>query len=307
MKNVKLFKNEKFVSGLRAIINKEGEPLFVGKDVATILGYTNTRKAIRDHVDIEDKFEVQLSDIQEGNETFLSCKSNSYDIKEKDKTSFSYQLSDIQEGSETRPPCKSSSYDIKGEKIFPSHMKGSKIVIINESGLYSLIFNSKLDAAKEFKRWVTSEVLPSIRKTGKYISENEVSKKKKRFINRLERNKIVSLLKEAILNAIIERLNVLEVNNNNDNIKVVIKIEGLSTPKSYEFICITAKRTVESVVSNFKSVSKFLKENNIMIHPLLSVETKIPQKWDSSSILEIYILLSGILIKNILKIYLDKK
>jgi prophage antirepressor-like protein len=62
------------------------------------------------------------------------------------------QLSDIQEGVENTP----------------SHMKGSKIIIINESGLYTLIFGSKLEKAKIFKKWITSEVLPSIRKTGSY-------------------------------------------------------------------------------------------------------------------------------------------
>ena len=65
------------------------------------------------------------------------------------------QLSDIQEGGKTPPP----------------HAKDSKIMIINESGMYSLIFSSKLDSAKKFKRWVTSEVLPTIRKTGSYAMQ----------------------------------------------------------------------------------------------------------------------------------------
>lgn len=86
------------------------EPYFVGKDVATILGYTNPHKAIRDHVDDEDK---------------------------------------------------------RGERIVtPSGIQTT--ILINESGLYSLILSSKLPTAKKFKRWVTSEVLPAIRKTGSY-------------------------------------------------------------------------------------------------------------------------------------------
>ena len=117
---VQIFKSEEFGS-IRTLTDKDGEPWFVGKDVATILGYANTKKAIIDHVDKEDKQVVQLADIQQGHETL------------------------------------------------PSNMVGSKVVIINESGLYSLILSSKLESAKRFKRWVTSEVLPQIRKTGGYI------------------------------------------------------------------------------------------------------------------------------------------
>ena len=92
------------------IIFVNGEPHFIGKQVCDILGYANSRKALADHVDDEDKGVTKR--------------------------------------------------DTLGGK--------QDVVIINESGLYSLILSSKLPTAKEFKRWVTSEVLPSIRKTGKY-------------------------------------------------------------------------------------------------------------------------------------------
>lgn len=88
------------------------EPYFVGKDVANILGYSNTRKALQDHVDLEDK---------------------------KD-----------------------------GVTIRDSIGRNQKPTVINESGLYSLILSSKMPNAKRFKRWVTSEVLPAIRKNGSY-------------------------------------------------------------------------------------------------------------------------------------------
>ena len=91
----------------------DGIPYFVGKDVATVLGYTNPQKAIRDHVDAEDK---------KVNETF-------------------------------------------------SLGQGSAPTLINESGVYSLIFSSKLSGAKQFKHWVTSDVLPSIRRSGMYLSD----------------------------------------------------------------------------------------------------------------------------------------
>lgn len=106
------FQNSEFGSVRMLEIN--GEPYFVGKDVATILGYSNTRDAVGKHVDGEDKTTVAICD-----------------------TGSNYK---------------------------------SQAVIVNESGLYSLILSSKLPNAKKFKRWVTAEILPSIRKTGKYIN-----------------------------------------------------------------------------------------------------------------------------------------
>ena len=88
------------------------EPWFVGKDVAEILSYSNTRKALTGHVDAEDKMD--------------------------------------------------------GVTIRDSIGRNQKPVLINESGLYSLVLSSKLPSAKKFKRWVTSEVLPALRKTGQY-------------------------------------------------------------------------------------------------------------------------------------------
>ncbi len=96
---------------LRAV-NLEGQPYFVGKDVATMLGYAKARNAIANHVDIEDKKDAPIQG------------------------------------------------DLGGTQ---------KMTVINESGLYSLILKSKLPEAKDFKRWVTTEVLPQIRMTGGYI------------------------------------------------------------------------------------------------------------------------------------------
>lgn len=115
MNDVKIFNNEEF--GQIRTVTKDGEPWFIGKDVADILGYTNPRKAIIDHVDDEDKTDgVTIRDSI---------------------------------GREQRPVC------------------------INESGLYCLILSSKLPSAKRFKRWVTSEILPSLRKNGGYIVDQE--------------------------------------------------------------------------------------------------------------------------------------
>lgn len=88
----------------------DDEPWLVGKDVAEALGYSNTQKAIRDHVDDEDKLTERIV--------------------------------------------------LAGQH--------REVIFINESGLYSLILSSKLPSAKSFKRWVTSEVLPTLRRTGQY-------------------------------------------------------------------------------------------------------------------------------------------
>lgn len=113
MNNLQIFNSPEF--GQVRTIQQNGEPWFVGKDVAEILGYSNTPKAIRDHVDDEDKLTERIV--------------------------------------------------LSGQN--------REVAIINESGLYSLILSSKMPKAKEFKRWVTSEVIPAIRKTGGYIAGSE--------------------------------------------------------------------------------------------------------------------------------------
>jgi len=112
MNEIQIFNNKEF--GNIRTVNIDGEPWFVGKDVANALGYSNNRKAISDHVGEEDKRD--------------------------------------------------------GVTIRDSIGREQNPILINESGMYSLIFGSKLESAKRFKHWVTSEVLPAIRKTGSYQS-----------------------------------------------------------------------------------------------------------------------------------------
>lgn len=114
MNNLQIFKSPDF--GQVRIIQQNGEPWFIGKDVAEILGYKKPENAIAVHVDDEDKTTTLIQG------TGSNYKSNA--------------------------------------------------VIINESGLYSLILSSKMPKAKEFKRWVTSEVLPAIRKHGAYMNDD---------------------------------------------------------------------------------------------------------------------------------------
>ncbi len=115
MNEIQIFNSPEFGQVRSLVIN--GEPWLVGKDVTKALGYDNPSKAIRDHVEEEDK-RVGVQNV------------TPYII------------------------------DSLGRKQHPT--------FINESGLYALVFGSKLPSAKKFKRWVTSEVLPSLRKTGQY-------------------------------------------------------------------------------------------------------------------------------------------
>lgn len=108
MNDLKIFENKEF-GEIRTVV-KDGEPWFIGRDVALALGYAKPENAVMVHIDAEDKSTTLIQ---------------------------------------------GSAYE-------------TRAVIINESGLYSLILSSKLPNAKKFKKWVTSEVLPSIRKTGSY-------------------------------------------------------------------------------------------------------------------------------------------
>ena len=110
---IRVFENTKF--GKLTVIEKDGEFFFIGKEVAGTLGYTNTQKAIRDHVEEEDKLTERI--------------------------------------------------------VHSGQIRN--MYIINESGLYSLILSSKLPQAKEFKKWVTTVVLPSVRRNGGYIKNQE--------------------------------------------------------------------------------------------------------------------------------------
>lgn len=114
MNELKIFENEEFGQVRTIVINNE--PWFVGKDVATALGYANPKNAVPKHVSDEDKLSTQIEYV--------------------------------------------------GQR--------RTVTVINESGLYALIFGSKLESAKRFKHWVTNEVLPTIRKTGGYVNNDEL-------------------------------------------------------------------------------------------------------------------------------------
>lgn len=116
MSNLQIFQSPEW--GSIRTVDLDGAPWLVGKDVATALGYSNTRDALDRHVDPEDKNTVVNPDGNRGN---------------------------------------------------------PNMTIINESGLYSLVLASKLPSARRFRRWVTSVVLPSIRKTGSYATGDDIA------------------------------------------------------------------------------------------------------------------------------------
>lgn len=127
MNEITVFSNEIF--GNVRTIQIDGEPWFVGKDIAGILGYSNPRDALANHVFEEDKGVEKLD-----------------------------TLGGVQ-----------------------------SLAIINESGLYSLIFNSRLESAKKFKHWVTSEVIPQIRKTGSYHAPKTYAEALRRLADEAEK------------------------------------------------------------------------------------------------------------------------
>lgn len=149
---------------LRVIKDVNGNPWFVGKDVAEDLGYIKERNAIRDHVYFEDK-------------ALLKQKDGMGIVILNENDSKSLVLGRLENRSTNENGSKGSKTR-RLENPFPSpiNIKGLNVpprglTIINESGMYSLIFGSKLESAKHFKHWVTSEVLPSIRRTGSYSME----------------------------------------------------------------------------------------------------------------------------------------
>ena len=187
MNELKIFKNSEF--GEIRTVEIGGEPWFVGKDVAEVLGYSNPSKALSDHVDGEDK--------------------------------------------------------LNNESLSGLGQRGGWL--INESGLYSLILSSKLPTAKAFKRWVTSEVLPSIRKTGAYSVQ------------------VPRTLKEALQLALEqeEKLEALQLDN-------IIKTQQIAelTPKATYYDLILQCKDLLSVTEIAKDYGMSAKGMNKKLHEL---------------------------------------
>lgn len=146
---------------LRVVEDANGNPWFVGKDVAEDLGYKYMSNAIRDNVYDEDKALLK----QKNGMGIVIVNENGSKMESRSTLENHVINENDSKGCETHPLGNPfpSPINITGLNVPPRGL-----TIINESGMYSLIFGSKLESAKHFKHWVTSEVLPSIRKTGSY-------------------------------------------------------------------------------------------------------------------------------------------
>ena len=138
------------------IIKKDDDIWFRAKTVANILGYEDTKKAIFKHVDEEDKCSLKRLKSRGDDSSPLTGNTGNTIFKHVD----------------SEDKCSLKRLKSRGNESLPLTWNTGNTIYINESGLYSLILRSKMDKAKEFKRWVTKEVLPSIRKTGKYEFNN---------------------------------------------------------------------------------------------------------------------------------------
>ena len=195
-KSIQVFNNTEF--GEIRSMTIDGEPYFVGKDVAAALGYTNTRKALIDHVDDEDR--------------------------------------------------------TGGVTIRDSIGREQKPTIINESGMYSLILSSKLEGAKRFKRWVTSEVLPSIRKTGAFATDSAAAELKARELRVKEMN-----AQARLMNAETRRLLILQKEKGLSKVAVdalaVRAMEDVTGKDLGEYLPRTEKTYSASEVGNALGIS----------------------------------------------------
>ena len=193
-KHIQVFNNTEF--GEIRTMEIAGEPWFVGKDVATALGYKETAKAVREHVDTEDK----------------------------------------------------------GVSVLDTPGGKQNLTVINESGMYSLILSSKLEGAKRFKRWVTSEVLPSIRKTGAFATDSAAAELKARELRVKEMN-----AQARLINAETRRLLILQKEKGLSKVAVdalaVRAMEDVTGKDLGEYLPRTEKTYSASEIGNALGIS----------------------------------------------------
>lgn len=226
MKDLMIFDNKEF-GQIRTIMGDNNEPWFVGKDVAEILEYSNTRDALSRHVDKDDKADVAIHD-----------------------------------GRQNRNQ-----------------------IVINESGLYSLIFSSKMKKAKEFKRWVTSEVLPAIRKDGGYMmaskgeSDEEILARAMIIANKsIERLKLEGKQKDQIIGELKPKADYVDKILQN---KSLIKVSSIA--KDYGMSAQEMNKLLHELRIQYKQGGQWLLYANIQDKGYTSSETHAYKKKDGTT------------------------
>lgn len=178
MNELQIFENEEF--GSIRTIEIDGEPWFVGKDIAVALEYKNTTVALQDNVEEEDKVVTKVSTLGGTQNT----------------------------------------------------------TVINESGMYSLIFGSRMEKAKKFKHWVTSEVIPSIRKTGSYNMPQTYAEALRALADKAEEAERLALEnkemqpKAEFFDAVADSKTALPM----DQVAKVLQVKGYGRNKLFEFL-----------------------------------------------------------------------
>ena len=204
--DIQIFNNSDF--GEVRVTEVNGEPMMIASDIAKILGYSNPQKAIRDHIDDEDK---------------------------------------------------------QTERIVLSG-QNRDVIVINESGLYSLVLSSKMPQAKKFKRWVTSEVLPSIRKQGGYM------------VARADESPEQIMARAVLLaNDTINRLNSQVKELKEEKVKQDTLIESMKDKVNYLDMILSCKDSI-AITSIAKDYGMSGKAMNILLHEL-GVQYKQSDQW----------------------------
>ena len=200
MTEIQIFRNPLF-GEVRTVKLPEGQVGFVGKDVATALGYAKSDKAINQHVESDDRLRYQIG--------------------------------------------------TSGQK--------REMIIINESGLYSLILSSKLPQAKQFKHWITNEVLPQIRQTGGYIHVNNDDDENTIMVKAHKITQKTIEKKDILLKAQLPLATELEIMQKSDEIRRTHILDE----NAFTDDCYTISQIAEIMQMSVKELNKRLVEEQV--------------------------------------------
>ena len=202
MTEIQIFKNPLF-GEVRTVKLPDGQVGFLGKDVATALGYKDSKRAVYDHIDVDDKTTVLIQ--------------------------------------------------------HPGSNYKTNAVVINESGLYSLILSSKLPQAREFKHWITNEVLPQIRQTGGYIHVNNDDDESTIMVKAHKITQKTIEKKDILLKAQLPLATELEIMQKSDEIRRTHILDE----NAFTDDCYTISQIAEIMQMSVKELNKRLVEEQV--------------------------------------------